>query len=236
VNVPPDGDLRRTRRRAVLGAVAAVVVLGVLGLGVATGFTPQSRLDDAESRLFYVGDAAPPWLHDLLGVVTAPGLTVTRLVLFLPVVIWLVLRRAWWTAAWVVVAVAAIGPLTSLLKAGFDRVRPQFAGGGARLTTLSYPSGHSSGIATLVTVALILAWPLLDATRRRVALAVGVVAVVVVGLGRLWQGVHYLTDVLGGWSLGVAWTLALALAFRTLPGDRNALLPRAAAVAAEERP
>jgi membrane-associated phospholipid phosphatase len=229
VNVPPDGDVGLTRRRAAMGAGVGLVVLGVLGLGVATGFGPQQRLDVSASGFFYVGDAAPRWLHDLLGVETAPGLSVVRLVLFLPVVVWLLRRRAWWTAAWVAVAVAAIGPLTSLLKAGFDRVRPQFANGGARLTTLSFPSGHSSGIATLVVVALVLAWPLLPVTGRRLALAVGVLVVVVVGLGRLWQGVHYLTDVVGGWSLGVAWTLGLALAFRTLPGDRAAL-PRRAAV------
>ena len=58
--------------------------------------------------------------------------------------VWLLVRRrAWWTAAWVVTAVVLIGPLTTLLKDFFGRVRPQFAEGGARLTSLSYPSGHS---------------------------------------------------------------------------------------------
>lgn len=208
-----------------LGIAAGVLVLAVLGAGVVTGFGPQLRLDDAASRWMYVGDAAATWLHDLLSVVTAPGLTAVRLVLFLPVVIWLGVRRAWWTLAWVVVAVGGIGLLTSLLKTLFDRVRPQFAGGGARLSTLSFPSGHSSGIATLVTVALILAWPLLTRAARRRWLVAGVVVTVLVGLSRMWLGVHYLTDVLGGWSLGVAWSLALALAFGALPGGRAALRP-----------
>ena len=96
---------------------------------------------------------------------TAPGLSWFRFVVFLPVLVLLVRRRAWWTAAWVVTAVALIGPLNTLLKNYFGRVRPDFAEGGARLDSLSYPSGHSSGIATLVTVALVLAWPLLAAPR-----------------------------------------------------------------------
>lgn len=228
MEVPPDGTVGVTRRRALLGVAAGVLVLALLGVGVVTGFGPQLRLDDAASRWMYIGDSAPGWLHDLLSVVTAPGLTVVRLVLFLPVVGWLVLRRAWWTAAWVALAVGAIGLVTTGLKALFDRVRPQFSNGGARLSTLSFPSGHSSGIATLVTVALVLGWPLLTAVARRRCLVAGVIVVVVVGLSRMWLGVHFLTDVLGGWSLGVAWSLAVAAALGGLPGGRAALPVRPA--------
>jgi membrane-associated phospholipid phosphatase len=225
VPAPPRG---LTRRRALAGVAAGCLVLVLLGVGVLTGFGPQLRLDTAASRFFYVGDHPPVWLHDLLGVETAPGLTVVRLILFAPLVLWLLLRRARWPAAWVTVALVTVGPLTSLLKDGFDRVRPQFAGGGARLHTLSFPSGHSSGIATLVVVALVLAWPLLTRALRRLALALGVLAIVAVGLGRMWQGVHYLTDVLGGWAFGTAWALALALAFDAFPGGRAALTRRGA--------
>jgi undecaprenyl-diphosphatase len=156
-------------------------------------------------------------------VVTAPGLSVFRLVVYLPVVVWLGLRRAWGTLLWVALAVLLIGPLTSGLKDAFGRLRPQFAGGGARYSSLSYPSGHSSGIATLVAVALILAWPLLAPAARRWWLLVGAVLVVVVGLSRMWLGVHYLTDVVGGWALGVAWSLGVAWALGGLPRGRAAL-------------
>jgi membrane-associated phospholipid phosphatase len=223
VTVPPSGWT--PRGRALAGTAAAVAVLAVLGAGVVTGFGPQVRVDTAVSRALYAGDARPAWVQVLLQVVTAPGLSVVRIVVLLPVVAWLVHRRAWWTAAWVATAALLIGPLTSLLKAAFDRVRPQFAGGGAQLSSLSFPSGHSSGVATLVTVALVLAWPLLGPRLRRPVLAAGVLLVLVVGLSRMWLGVHYLTDVLGGWSLGVAWTLAVALAFDALPGGRAALAP-----------
>jgi membrane-associated phospholipid phosphatase len=228
VDVAPEGDRALTRGRVVAAAVAGWAVLLLLGAGVLTGFGPQGRLDRAASQLFYVGDHPPRWLHLLLSAVTAPGLSIGRAVIFLPIVVWLLIRRAWWPLIWVVVTTVTIAPLTSLLKAFFDRVRPQFQNGGARLTSLSFPSGHSSGIAATVVVLLLLARPLLTTAARRWSVAAGVVAVVVVGLGRMWQGVHYLTDVLGGWSLGVAWSLTLALAFDALSGGRAGLRPRPA--------
>jgi undecaprenyl-diphosphatase len=121
--------------------------------------------------------------------------------------------------------VVLIGPLNTLLKHYVGRVRPDFAEGGARLESLSYPSGHSSGIATLVSVALVMAWPLLTGRARYLALAAGVGLAVLVGLTRMWLGVHFLSDVLGGWSLGVAWSLLTALLFGAFAEGRASLRP-----------
>jgi membrane-associated phospholipid phosphatase len=231
VEVRPDGTARSTRRRALLAAAACYAVVGVLGLGVAAHFGPQLRLDGLVSEALYAGDSRTVALNDLLQVLTSPGLTVFRVVVALPVLLRLVFLRAWWTAAWVLTAIVLVAPLTTALKELVGRVRPDFAHGGARLESLSFPSGHSSGIATLVTVALVLAWPLLGRTGRRVCLALGIALAVLVGLTRMWLGVHFLSDVLGGWAFGVAWTLTVALAFDALPGGRAALRVRREAVA-----
>jgi undecaprenyl-diphosphatase len=204
---------------------ACLVVVALLGAGVRTDFGPQLRLDGIVSDALYVGDHRAAALDGLLAVLTAPGLSWFRFVVFLPVVVLLVRRQAWWTAAWLVTAVVLIGPLTGLLKIYFGRVRPDFAEGGARLESLSYPSGHASGIATLVTVALILAWPLLAARARHWALAAGVALVFLVGLTRMWLGVHFLSDVVGGWALGVGWSLLTALLFGALAEGRASLRP-----------
>jgi undecaprenyl-diphosphatase len=210
----------------VLATVAGcLLVVALLGAGVKTNFTPQLRIDGAVSNALYAGDHRAAALTTLLDVLTAPGLSLFRYIVFLPVVVWLVRRRAWWTVAWLVTAVVLIGPLNTGLKYFFGRVRPDFAEGGARLTSLSYPSGHASGIATAVTVALILAWPLLAVRARRLALAAGAALVVLVGLTRMWLGVHFLSDVLGGWSLGVAWSLLTALLFGAFAEGRASLRP-----------
>jgi undecaprenyl-diphosphatase len=226
VQVPPDGSavlFRRESSRAAAAATGCLVVLALLGTGVRTGFGPQLRLDAAVSEALYAGDHRARAMDWLLEVLTAPGLSWVRLLVFLPVLVALVRRSAWWTAGWLLTAVVLIAPLTAGLKEYVGRIRPPFADGGARYDSLSFPSGHASGIATLVTVALVLSWPLLSAVARRWALFGGVVLVVVVGASRLWLGVHYLSDVVGGWSLGIAWTLLTALLFGALPGGRAAL-------------
>jgi membrane-associated phospholipid phosphatase len=206
-----------------LAVAGCALVVALLGWAVAAGFEPLLHLDQRVSEALYAGDDRSRLVEVLLQVATAPGLSVSRAVVLLPVLGWLVARRAWQTAAWVLVAAAGIGPLTTLLKDLVGRLRPQFADGGAVYQSLSYPSGHSSGTATLVTVLLVLAWPLLAPQARRTALALGVALVLLVGCSRMWLGVHFLSDVVGGWALGLGWTLLVALAFRALPGQRAAL-------------
>jgi undecaprenyl-diphosphatase len=202
-------------------------VVAVLGIGVLTDFAPQLDVDGAVSEELYAGDDRAASLDGLLEVLTAPGLTAVRVAVFLPVVVLLLLRRAWPTALWVSVAVVGITLLTALLKELFGRIRPDFDEGGARLDSLSYPSGHSSGIATLMTVALLLAWPLLTRRTRILGVLVGACLVVLVGVTRIWLGVHFLSDVLGGWALGLGWSLLVATVFEGLPGERAALPPPA---------
>jgi membrane-associated phospholipid phosphatase len=208
---------------ALATVLGALVVVALLGWAVAAEWAPLLQLDRTVSTALYAGDDRPRLVEVALQVATAPGLSVVRGVVLLPVLVWLVLRRAWWTAAWVLVAAATISPLTSLLKELVGRARPQFAEGGARYETLSFPSGHSSGIACLATIGLVLAWPLLAPAARRAWLAAGVALVLLVGLTRMLLGVHFLSDVVGGWSLGLGWTLVVALAFGALPGGRSAL-------------
>jgi membrane-associated phospholipid phosphatase len=229
VSVPPDGTAVVTRTRAprvgpVLAVVAVcAVVVALLGAGVRAELGPQLRVDAEVGEALYAGDGRARALDWLLEVLTAPGLAVVRYALALPVLVWLARRQAWRTAAWVVLAAGFVSPLTSLLKDFFGRVRPAFEDGGARYDSLSYPSGHSSGIATLVAVGLLLAWPLLSAHARRAWLVAGMLLVLLVGLTRLWLGVHFLSDVLGGWALGLGWTLLTAVLLGALPGGRAAL-------------
>ena len=221
MSAPPDvhRSAPATRRLGPPLAVVAlcVAVLALLGAGVRTDAAALLDVDARVSEALYAGDDRPAALTVLLEVLTAPGLSLVRYLLAVPVLVWLVRRRAWRTAVWVVVAAVLVRDLTSALKDYFDRVRPSFEDGGADYDSLSFPSGHSSGIATLVTIGLILAWPHLAPPARRLWAWAGALLVLLVGLTRMWLGVHYLSDVLAGWALGVGWTVLTAVLLGVLP-------------------
>jgi undecaprenyl-diphosphatase len=100
----------------------------------------------------------------------------------------------------------------AVLKATFDRVRPEIGATTSVPESASFPSGHAtSGIASLGALA-VLASERLESRRARVWLwASVVVAGVAVGMSRVALNVHYVTDVLAGWCLGLAWLAACLL-------------------------
>lgn len=221
-------------RWAPAAAFATLALVAALAAAVLTGAGPLLRLDRAVASALYAGDDRSAAVELLLQVTTAPGLTAVRGLLFLPVIAVLVARRHWWTAGWVSTAVLLVAPLTGLLKELVGRVRPQFAEGGAEYTSLAFPSGHSTGVAALVTAGLLLAWPALGPSARRGWLAAGIALAVLVGLTRMWLGVHWLSDVVAGEALGTGWTLLAASVAGRLAGRRSApaaLAPQPAEVA-----
>lgn len=131
-------------------------------------------------------------------------------------VLWLVLRHsAWWLALWLA-ATTALGTLLQQgLKAAIGRDRPVWPDPVDSAHYAAFPSGHAM---TAAVVCSLLLWLLhLYGAGRvlwRIALTLAVVSVVGVGLTRVWLGVHWPTDVLGGWLLG-ALVVALAMASYT---------------------
>jgi membrane-associated phospholipid phosphatase len=75
----------------------------------------------------------------------------------------------------------------------------------------SFPSGHAVGSATLVSASVALTWH--TRWRRHVVVA-GSMFVILVGVSRVYFGVHYASDIFGGWCIGIAWTVLLARSFR----------------------
>ena len=109
----------------------------------------------------------------------------------------------------ILVLTAAIGGTvwTFLLKELFARERPPLFGE-AVVSTASFPSGHSALSAVVyLTLAAMLA-RLVERRRLRVyVVSVAALTVFLVGVSRVALGVHYPSDVLAGWTLGLAWAL-----------------------------
>lgn len=124
----------------------------------------------------------------------------------------LAFRRRWRDTLFAVTAFAGSALLNIGSKQLFQRERPSLWESIAPESTFSFPSGHAMGSMTLAATALFLAWN----TRWRWPVAVaGLVFVPCVGLSRVHLGVHYPSDILGGWCAALAWVTGVhVLLFR----------------------
>jgi undecaprenyl-diphosphatase len=126
----------------------------------------------------------------------------------------LAVRRRWPLAAYLVVAGAGALVMDPVLKSLVGRVRPVVAHPVAHGTGNSFPSGHSLGSIVCYGAVLLVFLPAVRAgTWRRIFIAVIATLVALIGVSRVLLGVHYLSDVLGAWALGITWLGITAFAF-----------------------
>jgi undecaprenyl-diphosphatase len=113
------------------------------------------------------------------------------------------------TAALVVVAVGGGMLVSTLTKLGFDRPRPDLVPHGAVVYTASFPSGHAMLAAvTYLTLGALLARVQPQLRLKLYLIGLATALTVLIGVSRVYLGVHWPTDVLAGWTLGAAWALA----------------------------
>ena len=210
-------------------ANVAFVVFAGLALGVAVALTraaaevyqavtdhngistiDQPVLDAAVGQRTPRLDEAVTWFTDIGGPVGMPLLVAV-------VVGLLALRWRTWLPV-VVTVVAAAGSLlmTIATKGLAARARPPVALAVPPYeSSPSFPSGHTLNATVLTAVVVYLLLLRSTATWHRVlAVLAGLVFVVAMGLSRVFLGHHWLTDVVAGWALGLAWALAVITAHR----------------------
>jgi undecaprenyl-diphosphatase len=150
----------------------------------------------------------PGWLEELMRDVTALGSTGLLTFITLAVAGFLALERKTNAALFVLVAVGGGMLLSTGLKMGFDRPRPDLVSHGSIVYTASFPSGHSmlSAVAYL-TLGALLARVQPRRLLKLYLLGLAILLTVAVGASRVYLGVHWPTDVLAGWAIGAAWAL-----------------------------
>jgi undecaprenyl-diphosphatase len=125
-------------------------------------------------------------------------------------------RLAWWAA----ITMATGSALGLVLKLIVARARPSFDLPLATAPGYSFPSGHALNSTVGVLVLLLVVLPALRSTTQKVAAwAAGLMIIALTGLDRIGLGVHYVSDVVAAWLVGVALVAATAAAFETWRRD-----------------
>lgn len=152
----------------------------------------------------YAGDR--PWMAAALFVTRLGDWEVLLAVSFFAAA-WLMLKRRWRLAALLFGSTLAARLLVGAQKILLARVRPAENQHLVQVETLSFPSGHA---ANSMVVYLTLALLLVKGERQRRAAAVAAVALsLLIGISRVLLGVHWPSDVVGGWAFGLLWAMLL---------------------------
>ena len=159
----------------------------------------------------------PQWLHEVGIDLTALGSSVVVFLFTGAVVGFLLIQRRYRLASLVVVSVVG-GLLVNFgLKQFFDRDRPTVVPHLRDVLTPSFPSGHA---ALSAVVYLTLAALLMPVVKGRIGklyvLSVAALLALLVGASRVYLGVHYPTDVMAGWTVGLMWALLCYIVARLL--------------------
>jgi undecaprenyl-diphosphatase len=220
-------------RRLIASRRIELPVLAALGLGAAAVWAfieladevLEGTVDGIDRRLLLaLRDAADPseplgpgWFREMARDFTALGSTAVLGLVTAAAVGFLLLDRKRHAALAVLAAVLGGQLISTLLKMGFDRPRPDLVPHGALIYTASFPSGHSMMAAvTYLTLGALLASVHASWRVKLYFLGIAVAITVLVGVSRVYLGVHWPSDVAGGWTVGAAWASLCWLAMRRL--------------------
>ena len=185
-------------------------------IAIALGFALALGVGAKSDRAMLLGFAmregtSADWLIATARGISWLGHPAQRSIIMVACAGWLAWDRRF-GAATAILVVPTLGAATSsILKEAFARIRPDVVPHLDVVQDFSYPSGHAAGAATLfITAAL-----LIGVQRPRLALITAFVLTAIMGMTRIWLGVHYPSDVIGGWIWGTGCALVgVALAQR----------------------
>jgi undecaprenyl-diphosphatase len=195
----------RIRNVIVVLTVLLVVCAAVLTAGVVGGGGP-GKVDRgiADWAIAHRSDALTP----VAVVVSVLGGTLAMTALATTTCLVLSWRRRWTSAALVAITGLGGGLLVRGGKRLTDRDRPPVEEHLINVSNQAYPSGHSLGSFVVVGIVLVVALPGIHGPALRACTAIAAALfVAAVGLSRIYLGVHWTTDVVGGWCFGALWLI-----------------------------
>lgn len=198
-SVPDSSD--HFRQRIFRLDVAAWAVLGVLAALAVLAAQDITSAAERTSMVWLHGFSAT-WVDHLALTASFVGNVPFMAVIGLAIGLFLVYKRRLDEALRAASAVLLAVVTTSALKALIMRPRPDLWPQLASETNWSFPSGHATGSAAVAIALAVLAW---NSRYRWPVVIAGAVFTVVVSWSRLYLGVHYPTDIVGGWCVAILW-------------------------------
>jgi undecaprenyl-diphosphatase len=174
----------------------------------------------------------PAWLIHAFSDITSLGGTTVLTLLTALVTIYLLLDRRRSIAIFILASVLGGWLLSTVLKLGVARPRPDIVPHLVEVHDLSFPSGHAMVSAvTYLTLGALLSRTQAYRSTRIFMIVVAILLTSMIGASRVFLGVHFPTDVLGGWCAGATWALGCWMIARryisrepgtTIPEQTNA--------------
>jgi membrane-associated phospholipid phosphatase len=210
----PSRSVRSTRLLLAGVALALVAVPFTLVLVlVEDKWEPLAEADHAARDGLHAYAMGHPAFVTLMKVISDSGSALAWQIILGLVAIWLLWRRLWRLALFVVVTGACSSLLNTLVKTAVHRPRPLVAHPLVHEPGASFPSGHAQAAVTGYAVILLVFLPVLSAAWRRIAVAVAVFMVLAIGFSRVAVAAHFVSDVLAAYILGAAWVVAMTALF-----------------------
>ncbi len=218
-NVSRDGPGRNKSlfKLLLIMFVAVVLALAFAKLGSEVGEGDTRSFDMQVLSAAQTLRAGHPWLAEIMRDLSGMGSTVVLTLFTLATVGYLALFSKKTSALLVAVSVISGTALVSVFKAAFGRLRPDAIYSEMTVSGLSFPSGHASMSAIVfLTLGIVIASKRNRPTERVYIVLMAVLMAALVGLSRVALGVHYVTDVFGGWAFGLAWAIVWLVIARLL--------------------
>jgi undecaprenyl-diphosphatase len=211
----PEQAAKASKKSALIAILAIACLLFAFGV-IAQNVIAGTSLAFDQKVVLALRDpgnpsapVGPAWAQEAARDLTSLGSIIVLLIVTCAVAIYLFLARQY-AAAWLLlVAVFGGMAMNDLLKLAFARPRPDHVYQAARVFTSSFPSAHAELSAiTYLTMAALLAQSQSSFKIGQYFVALATLLTISIGVSRVYLGVHYPTDVLGGWCIGAAWALA----------------------------
>ncbi|MFC0522763.1 phosphatase PAP2 family protein [Pontibacillus salicampi] len=215
-------ELRKARPSELPKLSISLLLIGFIVIGFGFYLFGELAEDVLEEEKFAIDQVVQnqvnsfqtPWLNTAFRYITEAGSVLWLTIVSVIIAVFLLFssNKSMWNVIYFAIGMLGISLMTKLLKVGFERQRPdvldQYDG-----TGFSFPSGHATG--SLLLYGFLIYFVSLSPWNRIWKTIVNImltVLILLIGLSRVYLGVHYVTDIAAGFLLGLSWLIMCIIA------------------------